>query len=69
MFNLVKEGEPIFSKDFCEFFKIKNITCRAQFLKFKVFKDYKIPSLRNIALGLSSVITAATGKHEHEYEC
>lgn len=38
MLSLVKEGEPIFSKDFCDFFKIK-IKCRAQFLKIKNFKD------------------------------
>lgn len=49
MFSL-KEGEPIFSNNFCDPFK------------FKSFKDPKTPSFRNIALGFNSVITEPTCK-------
>lgn len=57
MFRLVREGEPIFNKDFCEFFTKK--PCVELFVKFKSFKDPETLILRNIALGFNSTVTKA----------
>lgn len=65
MFNLVKEGEPVFSKDFHEFFKIKKICVEHSFSSLRSVRTARTPSLRNIALGLNSVITESAGKHKH----
>lgn len=59
MFSLVKEGEPVFAKDFYDSFTKKKLWVE-QFVKFKSFMDPETPSLRNIALGLNSAITEAT---------
>lgn len=68
MFSL-KEGEPIFSNNFCDPFKIKKSHVDHSFSSLRAFKDPKTPSFRNIALGLNSVITEPTCKYKHKCEC